>query len=190
MGRPQWAAGAHCANLDAVSNRHSAVGTVYRKTDKGQTEIATRAYRLVPRLRSALILVDGKRSDEDLNKLILPPADGVLATLLGDGFIEALGGAQEPAAAAASAAGATVPPVAPPPPAPVTLSLDETRRRAVRWISDRLGPYGDPLNMRIEKVKTQDDLRAALELADSFVRQQLGAVRSQEFRLHVGLPAA
>lgn len=166
------------------------MGTVYRKTDKGQTEIATRAHRLVPRLRSALILVDGKRSEEELTKLILPPVDGVLATLLGDGFIEVVGGAPDlaPAAGAAAEAGTASPPVAPPP-APVALTVDETRRRAVRWISDRLGPYGDPLNMRIEKVKTPDDMRAALELADSFVRQQLGAARSQEFRQHVGLPA-
>ncbi len=166
------------------------MGTVYRKTDKGQTEIATRAHRLVPRLRSALILVDGKRSDEELDKLILPPSDGVLASLLADGFIEAVGGPPEAPPAAGTAGPGAAAPVAPPPPAPVTLTLDETRRRAVRWITDRLGPYGDPLTMRIEKVKTADDLRAALELADSFVRQQLGAARSQEFRQHVGLPAA
>jgi hypothetical protein len=160
------------------------MGTVYRKTDKGQTEIATRAHRLVPRLRSALILVDGKRSEDELGKLILPPAEGVLASLLSDGFIEVIGGAPEPAAAPAAA----VPPTAAA--QPVTLSLDETRRRAARWLTDRLGPYGDPLTMRIEKVKTPDEMRAALELADAFVRQQLGAPRSQEFRQHVGLPAA
>lgn len=162
------------------------MGTVYRKTDKGQTEIATRVHRLVPRLRSALILVDGKRSEEELGKLILPPADGVLASLLSDGFIEAVGGAPESAAAAPAAASAASTPA---PALPATLSVDETRRRAARWLTDRLGPYGDPLTMRIEKVKTADEMRAALELADAFVRQQLGAARSQEFRQHVGLPA-
>lgn len=165
------------------------MGTVYRKTDKGQTEIATRAHRLAPRLRSALILVDGKRSEDELGKLILPPADGVLASLLSDGFIEAVGGAPEPDAAPAAAAPATAVP-ATAAAQPVTLSLDETRRRAARWLTDRLGPYGDPLTMRIEKVKTPEEMRAALELADAFVRQQLGAPRSQEFRQHVGLPAA
>jgi hypothetical protein len=44
--------------------------------------------------------------------------------------------------------------------------------------------------MRIEKVKTPEEMRATLELADAFVRQQLGAPRSQEFRQHVGLPTA
>ncbi|HSV68843.1 MAG TPA: hypothetical protein VLI72_01925 [Methylibium sp.] len=159
---------------------------VYRKTDKGINEIATRAHRLVPRLRSALILVDGKRGDDALGKLILPPADGVLASLLADGFIEALPGSAVPVAVAPGAAATAAAPT----PAPVVLTLDETRRRAVRWITDHLGPYGDPLNMRIEKVKTSDELRGALELADNFVRQQLGGARSQEFRRHVGLPPA
>ena len=40
-----------------------AMATVYRKTDKGRNEIETRANRLLPRLRSALIVVDGQRND-------------------------------------------------------------------------------------------------------------------------------
>jgi DNA-binding transcriptional ArsR family regulator len=156
------------------------MGIVYRKTEKGQTEVATRAHRLVPRLRSALILVDGKRSDEELARLIPAPSDGVLASLQADGFIEALS-----APAPAAPVIATVPP---PSVAAVVLTLDETRRRAVRWLSDHLGPYADPLNLRLEKVKTAEELRAALLLAVSFVRQQLGAARAQEFEQHVGLP--
>jgi DNA-binding transcriptional ArsR family regulator len=156
------------------------MGIVYRKTEKGHTEIATRAHRLVPRLRSALILVDGKRSDEELAKLIPAPADGVLASLQADGFIETL--------AAPATAAPVIPTAAPPSVAAVVLTVDETRRRAVRWLSDHLGPYADPLNLRLEKVKTAEELRAALLLAVSFVRQQLGAARAQEFEQHVGLP--
>lgn len=156
------------------------MGIVYRKTEKGQTEIATRAHKLVPRLRSALILVDGKRSDEELAKLIPAPVEGVLASLQADGFIEAL--------AAPATAAAVTQTAAPPSVAAVVLTLDETRRRAVRWLSDHLGPYADPLNLRLEKVKTAEELRAALLLAVSFVRQQLGAARAQEFEQHVGLP--
>lgn len=154
--------------------------TVYRKTDKGQQEIATRAHRLAPRLRSALILVDGRRSDAELGTLILPPADEVLAALLADGFIEALPGNAGPGTPGA-AAGA-------PAAAPAVLTLDEVRRRALRWLSDALGPYGDPLNLRIEKARSVDELRTALDLADRFVQQQLGAARAQAFRQHLGLP--
>ena len=62
--------------------------TVYRKSAKGQREIETRADRLAPRLRTALILVDGRRSDADLRALIQPDADAALATLLDGGYIE------------------------------------------------------------------------------------------------------
>ena len=41
---------------------------IFRKTDKGVDEIATRANRLVPRLRTALILVDGIRDEAELGQ--------------------------------------------------------------------------------------------------------------------------
>lgn len=154
------------------------MSTIYRKTEQGHDEIATRARRLVPRLRQALIVVDGKRNEDDLRKLIAPPADEVLQALLEQGYIEM-----------ASVTTVHVPlPAAPPATgAAVVLTLDETRRRAVRWISDALGPYGDPLNLRIERVRKQDELRPALELASNFIRQQLGAAKAIEFERHVGL---
>ncbi len=46
------------------------MATIYRKTAKGHSEIETRAHRLAPRLRSALIMVDGRRSDDEVRKLI------------------------------------------------------------------------------------------------------------------------
>ena len=42
------------------------MATIFRKTEKGQREIETRALKLAPRFRSALILVDGRRSDAEL----------------------------------------------------------------------------------------------------------------------------
>ena len=53
---------------------------IYRKTAKGLSEIETRANRLPPRLRSALIVVDGKRNLAELRPLILQP-DETLAAL-------------------------------------------------------------------------------------------------------------
>ena len=63
---------------------------VYRKTEKGVTEIATRALRLGPRQRSTLILVDGRKTDAELAQLILADPAGTLTGLLADGFIEVL----------------------------------------------------------------------------------------------------
>lgn len=157
------------------------MATIYRKTELGQAEIATRALRLPLRVRQALILVDGKRSDGELRKLIPPPAEEVLQALLDLACIETVGGA---AAAAAGAPAAAPPAVA----APVVLTLVETCQRAVRWLSNNLGPYADPLSLRIEKAKNRDDMRSALVLASTFVRQQRGAASAAEFEQHVGLP--
>lgn len=154
----------------------------YRKTELGQAEIATRALRLPPRVRQALILVDGKRSDVELRKLIPPPADEVLQALMELDCIEAISGTAAASGSAATAAAA--PQVA----APVVLTLVETSQRAVRWLSNNLGPYSDPLNLRIEKAKNREDMRSALVLASTFVRQQHGAARAAEFAQHVGLP--
>lgn len=155
---------------------------IFRKTELGQAEIATRALKLPPRLRQALILVDGKRSEDELHKLIPPPAAEVIEALLAQQCIEAVGGA------AAAPAAPEAPPPAPASAAAVVLTVPETRQRAVRWLSNALGPYADPLNLRIEKVKTPEEMRPALALASTFVRQQLGAARAAEFEQHVGLP--
>ena len=66
------------------------MATVYRKTGKGQSEISTRRNQLPMRLRSALIMVDGKRSDEELVRMILGDAQGVLKELLEAGYIEVI----------------------------------------------------------------------------------------------------
>lgn len=48
------------------------MGTIiYDKTDKGREEIATRKYQLAPRLRSLLVLIDGKQTVADLLKKIV-----------------------------------------------------------------------------------------------------------------------
>src|SRR5919112_290293 len=54
------------------------MGTIYRKTAEGQAEIETRVRKLSPRLRSALIMIDGKRTDEELRKLLAQQADETL----------------------------------------------------------------------------------------------------------------
>lgn len=44
---------------------------IYDKADKGREEIATRKYQLAPRLRSLLVMIDGKQSEPDLLKKVL-----------------------------------------------------------------------------------------------------------------------
>jgi hypothetical protein len=44
---------------------------IYDKTEKGREEVATRKYQLAPRMRSLLVMVDGKQSVNDLLKKII-----------------------------------------------------------------------------------------------------------------------
>ena len=62
--------------------------TVYRKTERGILEMATREQRLAPRLRSALILIDGKRLLRDLQALLGPCHEEALRALEDLGLIE------------------------------------------------------------------------------------------------------
>jgi hypothetical protein len=61
--------------------------TIYAKTDRGLAEFETRAYRLHPRLRTVLILINGKRSDLELVQMLHHAAEGIVMLLEG-GFIE------------------------------------------------------------------------------------------------------
>ncbi|SFM37993.1 hypothetical protein [Rugamonas rubra] len=62
---------------------------IYDKTDKGRDEIATRRHRLAPRLRTLLVMVDGRRSDGALLAGLAPLGLGAddLATLLAQDYI-------------------------------------------------------------------------------------------------------
>jgi hypothetical protein len=63
---------------------------VYDKTEKGREEIATRKEHLPPRLRTLLLLVDGKRSRQQLFEDFssLGAGEAVFTLLLDEGFIQ------------------------------------------------------------------------------------------------------
>lgn len=63
--------------------------SVFEKTDKGREEIATRKHRLPPRLRSLLVMIDGKHTSEELLKQIAPLGldENSIVELLGNQFI-------------------------------------------------------------------------------------------------------
>jgi hypothetical protein len=86
--------------------------TIFDKTERGRTEIATRGQTVAPRLRTLLLLVDGKTgSDELLRKVAgLGLGQEHLDELLQAGLIQASGDGNSTAAAptaAATAAAAT-----------------------------------------------------------------------------------
>ncbi len=156
------------------------MATIYRKTDKGRAEIDTRAHRLVPRLRNALILVDGKRSGDDLRGMLGAQADDTLQALVTEGFIEAAATVAEPAAAPAVAAAATAHAVAAGPasrpPGTRGPSFDVQRREAVRALTDTVGPMvAEMLALRMEKAPDAVALHPLLQQAVELIRDVRGA---------------
>jgi hypothetical protein len=152
---------------------------IHRKTAKGQAEIETRAHRLPPRLRSALILVDGKRSDDELAKLVLQDPEGTLKALLDGGFIEQHAVVAPPPAPAPAAA---------PVPAPTTAapSFEQTRREAVRALTDLVGPMAELLAMKIEKARNPDELRPLLALAVQVIGNTRGRQMAADYGRRFG----
>lgn len=175
------------------------MATIYRKTAKGHDEVQTRANRLSPRLRSALIMVDGRRSDEELARL-LPQVQETLALLQAQGYIEMLAelAAMPPGPARAAAPAAPGPGAAPsgfapsdlgPPssmPGPSSTFNPETQprtrnftliqREAVRRLNDLLGPAAESLAIRMERCKSLDELRPLLVAA----RRMIASLRGEK----------
>ncbi len=174
------------------------MATIYRKTAKGHSEIETRAHRLSPRLRSVLIMIDGRRSDEDVRKLIPQYGDETLRLLDEQGFIEIIGITQDlpaarpmnGAAAARPMNGASAPlpppaaaPAAPPPAAPAISprEFEATRAQAVRLFTDMVGPMAEALAIKMERARSPDELRTLVQTAQRIIGNARGGQAAAEY---------
>lgn len=157
--------------------------TIFRKTAKGVAEIETRAHRLTPRMRSTLILVDGKRDGADLRQLITQQADETLQALAEQGFIEAVGETVHaaPAAAPAAAEAAGAPAAPPPPPAAPAQDVNVVRKAAVRMLVEILGPSSDTLAVRMEKARTMEELKPLLGQAAKLILAARGRASAEAY---------
>ena len=156
---------------------------IFRKTAKGLAEIETRANRLQPRMRSTLILVDGKRDVEDLTLLVAQHTDETLQALADQGFIEAVGetvGVAAPAAAYAVTPAGTVTPAAPVAIKPA-YDLAAVRRQVVRALTDELGSSAGSLATRIEKSRSADELKPLVSQAVQLVVAARGRTAADAF---------
>jgi len=168
------------------------MANIYRKTAKGHSEIDTRALRLPPRLRSALILIDGRRSDDELRKLILQQPDESLHALREHGLIEVIGithdapaarvqaGATAPPATAVRAAAAPSPAPFPAPPAAAATaaparSFEAARADAVRAFTDLVGPMAEALAIKMERTRSYDELRPLVQTAQTVIGNSRGS---------------
>ncbi len=142
---------------------------IYRKTRIGQAEIETRALRLLPRLRNLLIIIDGRRDADALQALLGYAPAQALNELLGYGLIEA--GAQR--ASSLAAAGGDSPPSTQAAPFEAS-AFAELRQAAVRALNDALGPAGETLAIRMERARSEAELRPLLERAAALVASVRG----------------
>lgn len=130
------------------------LNAVYRKTQKGQEEMAQRTV-LGMRERTLLVMVDGKTIAADLlaKAQHMPDPPGLFAKLIDGGFIAA-----DTSASTAVATSAQV--VAAPQEQRVQ---QELMRYAEHFLDEVLGPDADMLAEAIGKCKTMPELRTRLE---------------------------
>lgn len=137
------------------------IDLIFDKTDKGREEIATRKHHLAPRLRSLLVLVDGKHRTEDLLRKVsgLGLTEQALAELREKAFIEAVETLPVAAAPAepVEAAAQSVPGDG--------LAEGESQFQALynfftETIRSTLGLRGYALQLKVERCTAIDDFRA------------------------------
>lgn len=161
---------------------------VYHKSAKGAEAIASRQHGLGPKLRSLLIMTDGKRAFDELMRLSpLGDTEQLLGQLLDQGFIEPVPSkAAEPVPPTGSAS-APAPLAAAKPPQ----SLAEAQRYVVRKLTDILGPNAEELCIRIESARNLHDFQVAVAKAEGMLRQFVSAKIAAEFMAdaHAHMPA-
>jgi hypothetical protein len=164
---------------------------VYSKTPRGIAEISLRSAQLSMTTRRVLIMIDGKRTVDDLSMLVKPgEIAGVIATLEGSGLIQrvshqgaldvpTINGREIESALSASAGPNTSGELDERDATPIT--LEEVKRRAVRGLNDRLGPEAETLAIRLENCRTIEEFRNHVREAERFISMALGPAAAQDY---------
>ena len=120
---------------------------ILAKTEKGSSEIGTRQYKLNPRLRAILIVIDGKTTfGELLTKFKqIEGVENDINELKRKRFIKAVA------------------------------DFKKQRKAISRTLTDLLGPNADYLTMQIEDCKAADELGSLIEDKRQMLKSSLGA---------------
>lgn len=161
-------------------------GTTFAKTDRGRAEMAGRSGLLSALQRRVLIVVDGKKTVNDLGALVrVGELEPVLQYLQHMGLIDSTDHVvplQAPAAPGYVACEATDIPR----PATSPEKFLEVRADASRFVFDRLGASGAPICEAIGRCNNPAELRKLLRGIEIFVGQRLSAETTQAFARHFG----
>ena len=140
-------------------------GDLVDKTDSGLQEVRTRASGLPPRLRSLLIMVDGRRTLAQLQAAagqIGAPADAV-EQLLQRGLVALRPSGPAPQPPAAGSEHVDLPLDAPGAAAPVDIERFRSAQKLMNdSVVDAIGMRAFFFTLKLERCFTLDDLRALL----------------------------
>ena len=161
---------------------------VYSKTPIGVAEISLRSAQLTMATRRVLIMIDGKRTVDDLSIVVKPgEIAAVIANLEGSGLIQRVshfaaldvptiyGRDSETGLGGLSTSGDLDERDASP------ITLEEVKRRAVRGLTDRLGPSADYLAMKLEECRSIEEFRYCVREAERVVSSALGRNAAQDY---------
>ena len=144
---------------------------IYRKSGKGAEAIATRGHGVGGKLRMLLILVDGKKSAEELIKLAAGMGESaqLLQQLEAEGLIERVAVAVSAAPAQTGAGG----------------DLSRVKPLATRLLVELIGPLADAPSLKLEVAKDLPQFIEAMKLAYSVVRDVKGQAAADRFGAEV-----
>lgn len=158
------------------STRTEQAVRVYRKTETGLREMATRAHRLGHWMRFALVMVNGRRSEDELSSMMGASGPDTLRELVELGLIEPVTVASEPPTTLQG----DTPPF-------LFLPMALAQARALVWIAEEFADKGAPLTRRVMRAQNADELHHALVLTERYVRRAQGRQRAHQFQRDVGL---
>ncbi len=158
---------------------------IYHKTPQGAEAMANRQSGLRPKLRSLLIMVDGKRSFSDLCALN-GDCETLLLQLAQDGLVEPIGGVMLPPAGPVHTVAETQVAVTMPAPL-VVATLPDAKRFASRLLMETLGPTSEMLCIKIESAGNLADFVGAVKRARDIVGGVKGAAAADRFVAQVEL---
>jgi len=160
---------------------------VFAKTARGAAEVSARGAGLSLTERRLLILVDGRRSVQQLAPVLRPgEIEIVLERLEALGLVVRVAGEFEepvtPTQGFDQRYGNGLPDV---PMESVEdrqlVTLETAKRRAVRELNERLGPDAETMAIRIEHCRSVEELRERMREAERLVAGFVGEHAAQEF---------
>jgi hypothetical protein len=155
--------------------------TVYAKTEVGHEEISSRTRRLPARVRTMLIMVDGRRSVGELlnNSPVPAESQAHLETLVEGGFIAPVSASASVAAPAASIAAA---------PAAVVPAddLTEAKRVISLMLMQIIGPEADFFTGRVDDAGSMGDLLSEARKLHKMIGDSFSASKAEQFWERIG----